>query len=73
MNERDEEACPKCGSWSVVGSCDADVIFEKRGSSVVRKRGVKFVVVDWVCELCGHKWSSRICLSKIRFRHGKRV
>lgn len=73
MNEHDKEACPKCGSWSVIGSCDVDVIFEKRGSDFVRKRGVKFAVFDWVCELCGHKWSRRICISGIRFRRARGV
>lgn len=64
----DNGVCPKCGSRSCVGSCDIAIIFEKRGSNLVRKRGVKSAVFDWVCEACGHKWSSRICISKIRFR-----
>ena len=68
MSERVREACPKCGSWSIVGSCDVASIFKKRGLNIVRKRGVKFAIVDWICESCGHKWSARICISGVRFR-----
>jgi len=69
MKERDKK-CPKCGSWFIVGSYDVASVFEKRGSKFVRKRGVKLADFDWTCETCGHTWSSRICISGIRFRRG---
>ncbi len=57
-----EGGCPKCGSLAIFGSFKADDLYEKRGSKIVRKRNVKFVTFDWVCEDCGHRWSSYECV-----------
>ena len=67
------EGCPKCGSIDISGSFDSSDAFQKRGCKFVRKRSVKFVVIDWVCKCCGHKWSARNCISGVRFRRRRRL
>ena len=59
--------CPKCGSIEVGSLFDVDIL-EKHGSKVVMKRSVESVILDCVCECCGHKWSV-CCL----FKDGKLI
>ena len=67
-NSSDKGKCPKCGSWDIYGAFKATDLYEKRGSKLVRKRGVEFLDTDYVCRACGHKWSVRECVKGVRFR-----
>ena len=59
--------CPKCGSDSIGFNFSLFDAFEKRGSKIVRKRNVEFVLADWICCTCKYQWSAPACISGLIF------